>query len=229
MDGEESPRMRAADCARLAEQRAAELRAAGAELHPVRGKGRALARQFWARAWMRQLAQEEQCGCCLAPGRSLLRHGGVLDLRVAPGRVEALVSGEALCEVLLRVEALDAERTAALAAACQGRVESHLALLEGRVDAALAEQLCAPETGLLPERRDWHMSCSCSDWAEPCPHEAAVLYALGCLLDEAPELLFTLRQVDPQRLLRPADPPPDTAEADWSALGALFGIELEDH
>ena len=199
--------------------------AAGVELHPVVSRSRKLATRFWGSAWMRHLSVCESGGWSLAPGRTLLRHGCVHDIRVAPGLVEALVSADALYEIQLRLRPPEAERVETLASLCSGRIDSLLSLLEGRADEALLQQLCDPENGLLPEARDWCISCSCPDWSEPCPHAAAAMYALGVLLDAQPELLFTLRMVDPAALLRKPEAPDGVFEA--SALGSMFDIELD--
>lgn len=222
---ENQPRLKAADLERLAQQHREQLVAAGVELHPVVSRSRKLATRFWGSAWMRHLAVCESGGLCLAPGRTLLRHGCVQDIRVAPGLVEALVSADELYEIQLRLRPPEAERVETLASLCSGRIDSLLSLLEGRADEALLQQLCDPENGLLPEARDWCISCSCPDWSEPCPHAAAAMYALGVLLDSQPELLFTLRMVDPAVLLRKPEAPGGVFEA--SALGAMFDIELD--
>lgn len=222
---EEQPRLKAADLERLAQQHREQLVAAGVELHPVVSRSRKLATRFWGSAWMRHLAVCESGGLCLAPGRTLLRHGCVLDVRVSPGRVTAEVSADALYDVELRLTPPDEERVETLAALCAGKIDSLLSLLEGRVDAALLQQLCDPENGLLPEAGDWRISCSCPDWSEPCPHAAAAMYALGVLLDTQPELFFTLRAVDPAALLR--KPKVDGGVFDSTALGAMFDIELD--
>ena len=222
---EEQPRLKAADLERLAQQHREQLLAAGVELHPVVSRSRKLATRFWGSAWMRHLAVCESGGLSLAPGRTLLRHGCVLDVQVAPGRVTAVVSADALYDVELRLRPPEEERVEALAALCAGKIDSLLSLLEGRVDAALLQQLCDPENGLLPDARDWHISCSCPDWSEPCPHAAAAMYALGVLLDAQPELLFTLRAIEPAVLLRKPDIAP--AAYDVSLLGATFGIDLD--
>ena len=221
---EEQPRLKAADLERLAQQHREQLLAAGVVLHPVVSRSRKLATRFWGSAWMRHLAVCESGGLCLAPGRTLLRHGCVLDVQVAPGRVTAVVSAETLYDVELRLTPPEEERVEALAALCAGKIDSLLSLLEGRVEEALLQQLCDPENGLLPDARDWHISCSCPDWSEPCPHAAAAMYALGVLLDAQPELLFTLRAIATAALLRK----PDIAAAayDASLLGATFGIDL---
>lgn len=222
---DEQPRLRAADLERLADARREQLLAAGESLNPVVSRSRKLATRFWGSAWMRHLAVCESGGLCLAPGRTLLRHGCVLDIRVAPGLVSAKVSVEELYEIELHLAPPDEERVEALATLCAGKIDSLLSLLEGRVDEALLQQLCDPDNGLLPDARDWHISCSCPDWSDPCPHAAAAMYALGVLLDSQPELLFTLRSIDSASLLRK---PEHTSDAfDAASLSATFGIDLE--
>ncbi len=227
MDWQEDERpLRAAELETLAAARLAELQAAGEELHPVVSRSRALVSHFWGKAWMRHLAACEAGGLCLAPGRTLLRHGCVLDVQLAPGLIRARVSTQRLEEVELHLAPLDEERQAELVQLCQGRIDSLVSLMEGRVDETVLAPLCDPQLGLLPEPADWRMHCSCADWAEPCPHAAAAIYAAGVLIDADPSLLFTLRSLDPATLLRP------TAQAeasDFAAgdLGKLFGIELD--
>ena len=73
---------------------------------------------------------------------------------------------------------------------------------------------------------------SCPDNALMCKHVAAVLYGVGARLDQQPELLFTLRQVDAADLLSKAGGGLVTsavagkrtlAEDD---LSALFGLDM---
>ena len=90
----------------------------------------------------------------------------------------------------------------------------------------LLHTLCDPENGLLPAPGNWHMSCTCPDWAEPCPHAAAAIYAAGVLIDRDPSLLFVLRALDPSALIAP--PAADTgATLDPDDLGKTFGIDIE--
>ena len=66
-----------------------------------------------------------------------------------------------------------------------------------------------------------------------CKHVAAVLYGVGSRLDSQPELLFLLRDVDPQELIAAEMALPDAAAVtvgDTLAddqLGAIFGIDLD--
>lgn len=217
------PRLKAADLQKLAQQRLAGLQAAGDELHPVINTSRKLARTFWGSAWMKQLAHCESGGMCLAPGRTLLRHGCVLDLRITPGCITALVSAEELYEVELLISPLEEEQLNALSQACSNHINSLLALLKGDTTPDVLQQLCHPDHGLLPTPQDWRMRCTCPDWAEPCPHAAAAIYAAGCLIDENPELLFTLRSMDAAVLLQKPTAP---APLDTKKLADIFGIDI---
>ena len=223
-DDEFGPRLKAADLEKLAATRLAEYQAAGEELHPVVNKTRKLAKNFWGSAWMKQLALCESGGMCLAPGRTLLRHSCVLHVKIQPGCISALVSAEEVFEVELKLKPLDDERLQTLSAACSTHIDSLLSLLNGKINAAVLEQLCHPGNGLLPTPEDWSMSCTCPDWAEPCPHAAAAIYAAGCLVDEDPTLLFSLRGINPEELLATA---PQTEELNSDQLSNIFGIDLD--
>lgn len=217
------PRLKAADLQKLAQQCFAGLQARGGELHPVINTSRKLASNFWGSAWMKQLALCESGGMCLAPGRTLLRHGCVLDLRITPGCITALISAEELYEVDLHLSPIEGEQLEALSQVCNTRIDSLLALLEGNTNPDVLQQLCHPDHGLLPTPQDWRMCCTCPDWAEPCPHAAAAIYAAGCLIDETPELLFTLRGIEPAALLAN---PGTTVELDAARLADIFDIDI---
>ena len=63
-----------------------------------------------------------------------------------------------------------------------------------------------------------------------CKHVAAVLYGIGARLDEKPELLFTLRDVDQQDLItnagRRMTKPKTTRILETDNLSELFGIDI---
>lgn len=226
-DADYRPRLSVAQLSELAAERQAALRARGEDLHPVVNTTRKLAVNFWGSAWMKHLAQCEAGGLCLAPGRSLLRHGCVLDLHVAAGCITAKVSADELYDVHLSVKPFADEQIDELKSVCSGKIDSLVSLLEGKVGSAVLRHLCDPEIGLLPGPADWRMRCTCPDWCEPCPHAAAAIYAAGCLIDADPTLLFTLRCVDPAVLLvAPAAAVEDSA-FDALALSSTFGVDLD--
>lgn len=97
------------------------------------------------------------------------------------------------------------------------------------------QRLTRRKDGLFPAPKEIRMQCSCPDGSYCCKHLAAVMYGVGSRLDTQPELLFTLRKVDPQELVSQAvsagnleneltGEPSTLGDQD---LGALFGIELD--
>ena len=91
-------------------------------------------------------------------------------------------------------------------------------------------------TGLFPTPHEIKLECSCPDWADMCKHVAAALYGVGARLDEKPQLLFVLRDVDETEMLASAgqDSPltraaPGAAKVlDESDVAALFGLEMAE-
>lgn len=227
-DYEERPR-KMADWKLLAQEQLASLcaqrKAEGlAPPQPVQDSSRKLAKNAWGAAWMRHLAYCEEIGFSLAQGRSLLRYGCVLDIALREGAIDALVCGEEIYAVHLRLDALEEERISHLQTQCSGHIDSYISLLEGRVDAAVMEQLCEPEQGLLPAPSDWHRDCNCPDWQDPCAHVAAAIYAAGCLIDKDPQLLFKLRGLAWQDLCAP-----NAQMEDFNSdeLSATFGVQFD--
>ncbi|MGE3966480.1 MAG: hypothetical protein AB7I09_20460, partial [Planctomycetota bacterium] len=169
----------------------------------------------------------------LPRGRTYARNGSVIDLQITPGKVTALVSGSEIYKVEVAVTPLPKARWRKLCAGCADDIDSLVELLQGRFSRGVMEVLCQPDTGIFPEPKQIVMSCSCPDWATMCKHVAAVLYGVGARLDNEPELLFTLRQVDHTELVSARDGGVAATAAGTAAdelagedLGAIFGIEL---
>lgn len=196
---------------------------------PANPKSKGMVTQHWAKEWMRQLAESEVYGNRLAPGRTALRHGCVLDLCITESHIRALVADEYLCEVEIRIKPLEPEQKEALRLQCAGKISSWLALLSAKLSPDLLALLTAPETGIVPTYSEWRFSCNCTDYATPCRHAAAALYAAALVLDTQPQLLFTLRGIMPSDLI---PLPTDTATPchiptlPTNALGSIFCIDI---
>src|SRR5688572_25485380 len=195
---------------------------------------RQLATTFWGQAWGDNLERYADLANRLPRGRAYLRNGSVLDLVIAPGRVEAHVAGSELYRVTIGLAPLAPARWKRIVARCTGRIGSLVGLLRGELSADVLTVLTDPREGLFPEPRELTLDCSCPDAAELCKHVAAVLYGVSVRLDTRPELFFDLRQVDQAELIgsatagaagrpRPAAGKRIAAER----LSAVFGIELE--
>ncbi len=201
---------------------------------PVVIDGRAIAKTFWGKAWCENLERYSDYENRLPRGRTYVRNGSVVDLQIASGVVTALVSGSRLYDVRVTVAAVPKARWSAVCRDCAGAIDSVIELLQGRFSKAVMTRLCHDKTGLFPSPAEIVFTCSCPDWAGMCKHIAAVLYGIGARLDEKPDLLFTLRQVDAQDLIARAGkdlPRAKKGPAKKNALvegdlSEIFGIEL---
>src|ERR1035437_4399698 len=75
----------------------------GQAVLPVSIEGRTIATTFWGKAWCENLESYSHYENRLPRGRSYVCNGLVVDLQIAPGKIQALVSGSALYKVSLKV------------------------------------------------------------------------------------------------------------------------------
>lgn len=229
MDDEPRP-LKRAELTERARQVMQKLENEGMELHPVTAKGRNLAKNFWAREWMKHLAQSETYGMRLAPGRTYLRYGCVIDLTITTGRIHALVAGENLYEVELQINPPDEEQMELIRSKSAGQISSWIDVLQGKLGESVLNVLCEKGTGILPELGNMRCSCTCPDWADLCKHCAAALYAVGVKLDDNPELLFTLRHISLEKLIprKPHENIDAPSALPDNKLSSIFNIHLDD-
>ncbi len=230
------PYVPAAERRRQAERHIAKLKKKGETAAPVVLTGRAIARTFWGKAWCDNLERYSDYANRVPRGRTYVRNGSVIDLKIKEGEVQAQVMGSSLYKTAVRVTAVPGKQWQSISADCAGSIDSLVELLQGRLSKAVMERICTPNTGLFPAPKEIKFSCSCPDWASMCKHVAAVLYGVGARLDEQPELIFTLRRVDAKDLVTqagaglPKSKPGPTAGKvlDDALLADVFGIEMAD-
>ncbi len=214
----------------------ATLRRNGQAPSPVQIVGRKMVRTFWGQAWCDNLLSYSDYANRLPRGQSYLRNGCVLDLRIEPGSVAALVSGSDIYTVEIAIRPLARTAWSRLVKRCAGRIESAVELLRGELSGAVMEIIARRDGGLFPAPRAMTLRCSCPDWAVMCKHVAAVLYGVGARLDQRPELLFVLRGVDHLELISAAPRgvgqgrkrgPGGGRKVKGARLSEVFGIDLE--
>ena len=228
------PYVTAVERRRKAEREARKLSKTGHSVLPVVVAGRTIARTFWGRSWCDNLEGYSDYANRLPRGRTYVRNGSVLDLQIAPGEVQALVSGSEIYRVAVKVSVVSKARWTSICTDCAGGIDSLVELLQGRFSKGVMERICRQKTGLFPAPAEIQFSCSCPDWASMCKHVAAVLYGIGARLDDRPELLFRLRCVDEKDLIAKAGsglsiskvgPAADRVLA-ADGLSELFGLEM---
>jgi uncharacterized Zn finger protein len=197
--------------------------------------GNKLVRTFWGKAWCDNLESYVDYANRLPRGRSYARHGAVIDLKIAAGKITALVSGTSTYEIRVTIRALPPKSWIQMASECIGQIDSLVDLLRGKLSTQVMEVVTRKEGGLFPAPTQISFTCSCPDWAGMCKHVAATLYGVGVRLDQKPELLFELRGVDHAELVdgaatavpRLANGAKSRKVLKGADLSALFGIELD--
>ena len=208
----------------------------GLAVAPVIVEGRTIARTFWGKSWCANLERYSDYKSRLPRGRTYVRNGSVVDLKIARGEIAAMVSGSEVYTVRIAIKAASPSVWKALCEDCAGSIDSLVELLQGRFSKGVMERVCLPGKGLFPTPEEITLSCSCPDWADMCKHVAAVLYGVGARLDTSPELLFILRGVDHTQLVAKAGEgllaakKPITSKRVLAGgdLGALFGVEMAE-
>ncbi|MEB2679483.1 SWIM zinc finger family protein (plasmid) [Bradyrhizobium japonicum] len=220
---------------RQAERKLAKLKKQGRSVAPVRIEGRTITKSFWGRSWCVNLERYSDYENRLPRGRTYVRNGSVIDLQIAKGEISAMVAGSELYQIKIVIAPVTRARWKSICRDCAGTVDSLVELLQGRLAKGVMDRVCREGDGLFPSPTEIKLSCSCPDWADMCKHVAAALYGVGARLDEKPQLLFVLRDVDETEMLAsagqgsPLTTAPGAAKVlDESDVAALFGLEMAE-
>jgi uncharacterized Zn finger protein len=221
---------------RQAERKLAKLKKQGRSVAPVTIEGRTITKSFWGKSWCVNLERYSDYENRLPRGRTYVRNGSVIDLQIAKGEISAMVAGSELYQIKIAIAPVTQARWKSICRDCAGSVDSLVELLQGRLAKGVMDRVCREGDGLFPSPTEIKLSCSCPDWADMCKHVAAALYGVGARLDEKPQLLFVLRNVDENELLASAGqaPPLKTAASgtakvlDESDVAGLFGLEMAE-
>jgi uncharacterized Zn finger protein len=219
---------------KAASKKIANMRKSGKAVSPVVLDGRTIASSFWGKAWCKNLESYSDYENRLPRGRSYVRSGAVIDLQVDARGVRALVSGTNIYKIRINFQSLAKELWERIKLQCSGKIGSMIELLKGTISKDVMSIVTNKENGLFPKTGEIDFSCSCPDWAWMCKHVAAVLYGVGARLDSQPELLFTLRGVDPSELIETVSLPISGKQSgkhrqlQRNDLSSLFGIDLAD-
>jgi uncharacterized Zn finger protein len=215
-----------------AESRLKQLSKSHNEITPVVISGRQIATTFWGKSWCNNLETYHDYENRLSRGKSYVRSGSVVDLKIKAGEVTALVEGTSLYEVSIKIDKLDEMLWGELVASCTAAVSSIADLLTGNLSEDVMKVITDPTSGMFPLPSEIKMFCNCLDDATVCKHVAAVLYGVGHRMDTDPELFFVLRSVNYRDLVAEAqhaiaeDVAQATADLPTEDLEDLFGIEL---
>ena len=198
----------------------------GQQVLPVVIEGRAIVTTFWGKAWCENLERYSDFANRLPRGRTYVRNGSVIDLQIAAGQIQALVSGSEIYEVDVKITPVGPSRWKSICADCAGAIDSLVELLQGKLSKAVMERICRQTAGLFPSPQEIQFACSCPDDAYMCKHVAAVLYGIGARFDRNPELLFGLHKLKAEDLIAKAGAGLPLAKRGPAASKVLGGADL---
>ena len=130
------------------------------EAAPVVIKGAKLASTWWGKAWNTNLEKYSDYENRIGRGRSYVRSGAVIDLRIDRGGIIALVQGSRAkpYRVEIQIQPLPAKVWESIKKTCAGRIESLPELVEGKFPQALADLFTAKGSGLFPAPKEIEFS-----------------------------------------------------------------------
>ncbi len=219
-----------------------ELQKKDPNIKPIIIEGSAIAKSWWGKSWNKNLEKYADFSNRIGRGRSYVRHGAVIDLRIDKGVVNAQVQGSdsAPYAITIKIKKINKEIWEKIVFECDGKMDSLHEFLAGSFPKSLAEIFTAKGCGLFPSPKEIEFDCDCPDWADMCKHIAAVLYGIGARLDNDPKLFFTLRNVkvehlvskvvkDKTKKLLDNAGKKSSRVIDDADLSSVFGIELEEN
>ena len=189
-----------------AEKKILQLKKKNPAISPVCVKGNKLAESWWGISWNKNLESYADYSNRIGRGRSYVRHGAVLDLKIKSGKIISLVQGSVSrpYTIEISIQKIKTPAWENILKKCQGKIDSLHALLDGKLPKAMVDILIDKKDGIFPSPGEIKFYCSCPDSATMCKHIAATLYGVGTRLDQNPALFFTLRGVDMENLVSQA-------------------------
>ncbi len=181
-----------------AKKQIVKLRKQNPDLAPIIIEGRSIATTWWGKAWNKNLESYADYSNRLSRGRSYVRNGAVLDLKIQTGLVKGLVQGSESkpYQVEIGIKPISPRKLQSILGVCNRKLDNLAELVEGSFPKELEDVFTLKGKGLFPTEKDISFRCSCYDWASMCKHVTAALYGVGARFDQDPMLFFTLRDID---------------------------------
>ncbi len=224
-----------------AEKKIQQLKKKNPDIAPVVINGTKIAHSWWGISWNKNLESYADYSNRIGRGRSYVRHGSVLDLKIKEGEILSLVQGSTSrpYEVKISISKIKSSVWQNILSECRGQIDSLQTIVDGKLPKTMETVLTQPRNGMFPAPAEIHLNCSCPDSAYMCKHVAATLYGVGARLDHDPSLFFTLRGVkmedlvsqavkgEAETLLQRAKKKNSGRIISEADLSATFGIDMD--
>ena len=185
-------------------------------------------RSWWGQKFITAIEELTDSGR-LSRGRSYARGNKVKRFDISGNRVSAQVRGsinpyfgvhkEPLYHITIEFRPLSPAKWSTAVAEMSSKAGVISRLLLNEIPDDIEQIFQSLNLTLLPgSQNDFETSCSCPDWSNPCKHIAGVYYLVAAELDQDPFLLFELRGLSRQDLLK---------ELSKSPLGQALSADLQ--
>ncbi|KPQ33852.1 MAG: hypothetical protein HLUCCA11_17000 [Phormidesmis priestleyi Ana] len=185
-------------------------------------------RSWWGQKFITAIENLTDSGR-LSRGRSYARGRKVKGFDINGNLVTAQVRGsinpyfgvhkEPLYHITIEFQPLSAAKWSAAVAEMASKASVISRLLLNEIPDDIEKTFQSLNLNLLPSsQKDFQTSCSCPDWSNPCKHIAGVYYLVAAELDQDPFLLFELRGLSRENLIK---------ELSKSPLGQALSAELQ--
>jgi len=185
-------------------------------------------RTWWGQKFIETMENLTDSGR-LSRGRSYARGKKVKSFGIKDGIISAQVRGsvnpyfgvyeEPLYITTIEFQPISAAQWSAAIALIASKASLISRLLLNEIPADIEDTFKQLNLNLLPgSRKDFRATCTCPDWGNPCKHIAGVYYLVAAELDQNPFLLFELRGLSKDNLMK---------ELAKSPLGQALSAELQ--
>ncbi|MBI4378920.1 MAG: SWIM zinc finger family protein [Nitrospinae bacterium] len=162
-------------------------------------------RTWWGNAWIEAMERIDYNTNRLPRGRRYANNGSVRTIDIKEGEISAKVQGSRPkpYNIKINLKRFNNSQVKRITEIIESNpaIASDLSL--GKLPEALLMLLSEHKVHLLP--RSWDdipAECSCPDWANPCKHLAAVYYIVANEIDKNPFLIFNLRGISTELLMK---------------------------
>ncbi len=153
---------------------------------------------WWGKSFLNALAHID-FGNRLPRGKRYARNGSVTTLTTADNTIKAVVQGSRKSgyRVKIDIPVFKQQETIKIKDIILNNPFYLSQLSVKKLPEALLNDLDEHHITLFPHSwSDFHMTCSCPDWAVPCKHLAAVIYLVANEIDKDPFIVFNLKGFD---------------------------------
>ncbi|MDR0872643.1 MAG: SWIM zinc finger family protein, partial [Prevotellaceae bacterium] len=141
----------------------------------------------------------------LARGKSYANTGKVEALNISDGKVTAKIKGHYMPYYKVSVEfsPLPPEKQKQVEQILHGSPAYLVSITQGNLPEDFYKKIKSEHIPLVPEKwGEMKRSCNCPDYGDPCKHMAALFYVLIQEIDTDPALIFRLRGIDLDKIVK---------------------------